>query len=73
MTGKQVRIQGAVFTVPADELTDPHPDAAGKCKAVEPDWSPVSGGSVCTIGCHPASTAHVAHDGDRNVIAIWND
>jgi hypothetical protein len=64
---KTVRIDGRHYTVPRDELTDPHPDQAGGCRALEPE-----GEATCTLRPHAAAAAHIAHDGNGDVIAIWH-
>jgi hypothetical protein len=69
---KTVRVNGVALTIPADELTDPNPNAPGTgCAALEPDWPNGTGGTCCTIEAHPADVAHISHDGSYNVLAIW--
>lgn len=77
---KVVRMNGTPVRVPAGELTDPHPhipqDTPCCCGAAEPDWPDGQGGAFCTIAVHgtgPDGTAHIAHNGSRDVIAIWWD
>jgi hypothetical protein len=74
---KIVRVNGIPVRVPAEELTDPDKFSGGApCAAVEPWWPTGRGEASCTIAPHetgPAGTAHIAHDGSWNVLAIWWD
>jgi hypothetical protein len=68
METRIIRIQGQEFTIPDDELRDPHPDLpGGTCMADEPDPWP----GVCTLDKHPSEVMHIAHDGEHNVLAMW--
>lgn len=72
MDTRIVTINGTEFRIPADELTDPHPNlAGGSCP-----WFDTATDAVCTLGTsgpEHGGTAHIAHDGDGYVIAIWDD
>ena len=86
MKTRIVRVNGTPLRIPEDELPDPHPDGYGPaygiddepCGATEPDWPDGSGGvAICTLPPHETSpehgTAHIAHGGEYNVIAIWGE
>jgi hypothetical protein len=74
MTTKLVRVNGTLLRVPSDELTDPLAGfGSGFCEAEEPDWPGLIGSAVCTLPPHSEDVAHIAHDGGRNVIAIWGN
>jgi hypothetical protein len=70
---KVVRVTGQLCPVPELELTDPHRDSpSGGCGAYEPDWPSVPAGAVCTLDPHDPRIMHIAHDGDGDVIAMWD-
>jgi hypothetical protein len=74
MDTKIVRMNGVPVRVPHEELTDPDKYSGEPCGATEPYWPDSEGGATCTLAPHetgPAGSAHIAHDGDWNVIAIW--
>ena len=74
---KTVRLNGIPVRVPAEELTDPDTFTGTPCQATEPEWPGGSGGSAaCTLAPHgtgPDGSAHIAHNGSWDVIAIWWD
>ena len=66
-----VTINGRAFPVPDGELRDPHPDrAGGDCQ-----WHDRSTGAACTAPTphDDDGILHIAHDGDGNVMAMWDD
>lgn len=71
METKEVRVNGHVFTVPYEEMTDPDKYRGEPCGSTEPYWGDSSGGATCTLEPHAPEVAHIAHDGEWNVIAIW--
>lgn len=72
---KIVRLNGTPIRVNREELTDPDTYRGQPCGATEPEWPGGQGGAFCTLAPHETGprTAHIAHDGSWNVIAIWWD
>lgn len=69
METRTVQINGTQFTIPADELPDPHPREAGwGCPSHD-----AASDAVCTIsGRHGDDVMHIAHDGEGQVMAMWD-
>lgn len=65
---RTVHVNGVPLRVPQEELPDPHPElAGGSCP-----WLDQATNAVCTVS-GPHGTAHIAHDGCGQVIALWDE
>jgi hypothetical protein len=71
MDTRTVTLNGTEFTIPDDELKDPHPDQVGfgwQCPSRDGATH-----AVCTVADqHDDAVMHIAHDGEGNVIAMWD-